>query len=267
MGFDNSTQFGQWRDYDVRLLRTSSEIIGDALERKRSEEVLLESEERYRDLFENMLDGAVLHRLIVDEDGNPVDYILEKIHSAAEKILSLKRKDTEDKRATEIYSGDTPFIERYARVAQTGKAEYFIDYYPRFEKWYEIASFCPERGHFANFFRDITDRRRSEEALRTSEEKYRTILESIEEGYLELDLKGNFTFLNDSVAKKMGYTKNELIGMNNRDYTTPETARKMYQIFNEIYRTGRPARVTDYEIIKKDGNSLIAEMSASLIRD
>ena len=55
--------------------------------------------------------------------------------------------------------------------------------------------------------RDLTDRKRAEETLRESEEKYRIILESIQEGYFEVDLAGNFTFLNDSLCKLMGYTR------------------------------------------------------------
>ncbi|MBL7135152.1 MAG: PAS domain S-box protein [Candidatus Marinimicrobia bacterium] len=134
----------------------------DITERKKAEEALRNSERDYRELFENMMDGLVVHKLIVDKNGKPVDYILEKVNSATERILSWKREDIEGKRATEVYGRDTPFIERYARVAQTGEAEYFIDYYPRFGRWYEITSFCPKIGHFANIFRDITERKRAE---------------------------------------------------------------------------------------------------------
>ena len=128
------------------LRQRISEMEKSKKRRKKAEETLQESEKRYRDLFEKALDGVILHKLIVDKDGNPVDYILEKMNNAAEKSLSWKREDIEGKRATEVYGGDTPFIERYAKVAQTGKAEYFIDYYPRLKRWYEIVSFCPKRG-------------------------------------------------------------------------------------------------------------------------
>jgi PAS domain S-box-containing protein len=115
--------------------------------------------------------------------------------------------------------------------------------------------------------REIEERQRAEEELRESAEKYRTILESIEEGYFEVDLAGNFTFFNDSLCRIAGYSRDELMGMNNRDYTSPEIAKEMYHFFNNIFRTGEPARVVDYEIFRKDGDTRVLEMSASLMRD
>ena len=90
-----------------------------------------------------------------------------------------------------------------------------------------------ERGNVMGILgigEDITERKKMDESLRESGEKYRTILESIEEGYFEVDLTGNFTFLNDALCKISGYTRDELLGMNNRQYTAPKTAKKMYQI-------------------------------------
>ncbi len=112
---------------------------------------------------------------------------------------------------------------------------------------------------------DITERKQVEEKLRQSEERYHTILETIEDGYYELDLNGNFTFVNNATCGHLGYTKEELIGMNNRAYTSPETAKKIYEIFSAIYKKGKSTNVFDYEAIRKDGTTITLELSVSLI--
>jgi len=103
--------------------------------------------------------------------------------------------------------------------------------------------------------------------LQESEEKYRTVLESIEEGYFEVDLAGNFTFLNEAICKILRYEKNDLIGMNNRKYMDEENANKIYHAFNKVYRNEKPAKVVDWELIRKDGTVCIVEISVSLIKD
>ena len=115
--------------------------------------------------------------------------------------------------------------------------------------------------------RDITERKRMEEALRESEEKYRTILENIEDGYYEVDLAGNFTFFNDSLWRVLGYSSEELMGMNDRQYTDKENAKKLFQTFNKVYRTGQPLKESDWEVIRKDGTKKYVEASVSLKRD
>ncbi len=107
----------------------------------------------------------------------------------------------------------------------------------------------------------------AEKALRESEEKYGTILHSLEEGYFEVDLAGNLTFFNDAFVRWSGYSKEELMGMNNRRYMDEETAKKVYQGFNEVYRTGEPANPFNWEIILKDGTRRWLETSVSLVRD
>ncbi|MDA3790240.1 MAG: PAS domain S-box protein [Desulfobacula sp.] len=114
---------------------------------------------------------------------------------------------------------------------------------------------------------DITERMQTEEALRESEEKYRTILESIEDGYYEVDMKGNFTFLNDSMCKILGYSKDELTGLNNRRYMDEENAKEVFKTFNRVYKTGQPYKAIDWELIRKDGSRCYVETSVALKRN
>ena len=114
---------------------------------------------------------------------------------------------------------------------------------------------------------EIAEKKQSEAALRASEEKYRTIIETIEEGYFEVDLGGSLKFFNESTCAILGYTQSELLGMNYRGFTDSETSDKMYQVFNQIYQTGKPVKVMDYGIIRKDATPRILSMSTSLICD
>jgi PAS domain S-box-containing protein/putative nucleotidyltransferase with HDIG domain len=103
--------------------------------------------------------------------------------------------------------------------------------------------------------------------LRQSEEKYRTILENIEDGYYEVDFDGNFTFLNDSMCLLFGYSQEEMMGMNNRQYTDKENAKKLFQAFNKVYKTGNSTNEFALQIIRKDGTKRFLESSISLQKD
>ncbi|MFP4532964.1 MAG: PAS domain S-box protein [Desulfobacterales bacterium] len=114
---------------------------------------------------------------------------------------------------------------------------------------------------------DITERKLAEEALRKSEEKYRAVLENIEDGYYEVDLAGNFTFFNDFVCRTSGRRPDEIMGINYREYTDAQNAKRLFQTFNEVYRTGIPSKAFDLEIIPKAGDRRNVEISASLIKN
>jgi PAS domain S-box-containing protein len=120
---------------------------------------------------------------------------------------------------------------------------------------------------YEGFIKDISDRKRTEEELKKSEERYRTILENIQEAYYEIDLAGNFTFVNDAICRHLGYSREELIGMNYHQYADETSAKRGYQLYSRVYQTGEPIEVLDAEIIRKNGTKGTYEMSVSLIRD
>jgi PAS domain S-box-containing protein len=105
------------------------------------------------------------------------------------------------------------------------------------------------------------------ETLHQSEERYRTILEEIQEGYFEVDLAGNFTFFNDSLFRYFGYSKEELMGMNYRQYTDKEHSKELFQAFNLVYSAGEQTEGFDWQIIRKDGTKRYVEASISLRKD
>ncbi|MBW1691993.1 MAG: hypothetical protein DRG87_06065 [Deltaproteobacteria bacterium] len=114
---------------------------------------------------------------------------------------------------------------------------------------------------------ELDELKKAYTALKRSEEKYRNLLDSIEDGYYEVDVNGNLTFFNNALCKIAGLPREKLNGMNNREYTSPETAKKMYQVFNKVYKTGEPAKEFDWEIIRTNGSKRYVEASVSLIKD
>jgi PAS domain S-box-containing protein len=123
------------------------------------------------------------------------------------------------------------------------------------------------RDTLESYKQEVLDRMRIEEALRESEEKYRTILNSIQEGYYEVDLSGNMMFCNDSLCGIIGYSRDELIGMNNRQYMPTEAFKRVYETFLRVYNTGEATKAFDWEVVTKDGAKKIVEASVTLIRD
>jgi PAS domain S-box-containing protein len=115
--------------------------------------------------------------------------------------------------------------------------------------------------------KEIIYRTQAEEAMRQGEEKYRTILNSIEEGYYEVDPDGNLTFFNDSLCKILGYSKDELVRLNYRKFMGAETAKQVFDTFESVYQSGKAAKAFNWESIGKGGEKKYIETSVSSILD
>jgi len=150
---------------------------------KRTEE-LRESEERYRSLFENMLGGFAYCKMLYDEQDRPVDFVYLDVNSAFERLTGMEK--VLGKRVSEVIPGikesSPELFEIYSRVALTGKPERFeIDFKP-LARWLSISVYSTRKGYFVAVFDDITERKRAEEVLKDSEERYRTAIEYSNDG-------------------------------------------------------------------------------------
>ena len=98
-------------------------------------------------------------------------------------------------------------------------------------------------------------------------ERFRNLVENINDGCFELDLAGNFTFINDSVCHILGYARDDVMGMNYRHYTDRETSKKLFKVYNKVYRTGKSIKELGWEITKKDGEKRYVVGSITLRKD
>jgi PAS domain S-box-containing protein len=97
--------------------------------------------------------------------------------------------------------------------------------------------------------------------------KYKSILESIEEAYFFIDLPGRLRFFNDGFSNLLGYTKSELNSMTIQDFTTAGTLYRISEIYRESKKTRKTVKISDYEIIHKDGSFRTLEITGSFIAD
>ncbi|HEX2905393.1 MAG TPA: response regulator, partial [Phototrophicaceae bacterium] len=115
--------------------------------------------------------------------------------------------------------------------------------------------------------RDVTQQRRAEEALRHSEERYRTLLEQIKEGYYEINLDGQLTFCNNSLGEVLGYARSDLLTQRIDDLMDAYNAANLRQLAQQVFATGQPATAQDCEIITKTGERKSIEISALAMRN
>ena len=107
----------------------------------------------------------------------------------------------------------------------------------------------------------------ADELSRKGEERYRGILDNIEEAYYEVDLNGSLTFFNNTAVINLGYTNNEMMGMNFRQYVDNENRLKVFEAYSSVFITGESLKGIDWELISKSGDIIPVESSISLIRD
>jgi len=131
----------------------------------------------------------------------------------------------------------------------------------------EISSTIKLKQQIEALQNEIKQLKKNEAGLSLDKNRFQTIFDSMEEIFFEFDLNGDLINFNPALCKLSGYTPEELVGKNNREYVSPETAKRMYQIYNEIFTTGKPAAISDYEIFAKDGQTRALELSAYLIKD
>ncbi len=140
-----------------------STVSRDITESKRIQDQIRKSEEDHRNLITRMQLGLAVHKIILDDNGTPVDYIFLDINPAFERFTGLKKEDVIGKRVLEILpKTEDIWIQNFGKVALTGESITFEDYSRELNKYYNVVAYQPQHLHFAVLVEDITKRKRDQ---------------------------------------------------------------------------------------------------------
>jgi len=241
-------------------------LLDEIEQRKKAEYALQENEKEYRSVFENTGTATIL----IEED-----MTISKINAKATELAGCSKSDREGsvKIVDFVGEADRERLKQYHEGRRKREGEWPSEYTFKFtdkqgntKDVFIQTSMIPGTKRSIASMVDITSRVQAENALRRSEEKYRSILENIEEGYFELDLLGNLLFFNNSLCKITGHSREELLGVSYKEYSSQESAERMLAVFKQIIRTGRPVVLADLDINLKDGRVITVDLSATPIK-
>lgn len=164
------------KPFEERELATTVEM---ALYRHKSDRQLRESEEKYRTLFNTLMEGFCIIEVILDPDGRPVDYRFLEINPAFAVLTGLE--NAQGRLMRELAPDHEAYwFEIYGKVALTGESARFMNEARALNRWYDVYAYRmgqPEERQVAIIFNDITDRKKAEDKLLASRKAALNLME------------------------------------------------------------------------------------------
>ncbi|MHA2247215.1 MAG: PAS domain S-box protein [Candidatus Hodarchaeales archaeon] len=257
-----------YQTYKFPIIRKNKgDLLGgisiDITERKQAEEALKESEERYRELFNNMSSGVAVYEAINEGE----DFVFKDFNKAGEKIEKTPKKQLLGTSVLDKFPGIKTFglFEVFQRVWKTGIPEYYpISLYKdqRITGWRENFIYKLPSGEIVAVYDDVTTRKQVEVALEKSEKKYRSLFESAPIGIGIANLEGYVLETNQKILEIMGYTSEEIKTVSLGDtYVNPEDRKKL------LKEIGESGQVRDFEVQlkRKDGTPYYCLLNINLM--
>jgi PAS domain S-box-containing protein len=228
-------------------------IFRDITERKKAEEVLKESEDKYHSLFATMNEGFILAEVVTNDQGRPVDYRFLDVNTAGEKYFGRPRSKIIGQTYRAIGGGkaDPEWIEKLGQVALTREPLSLDSYAPVGGQWVSLKAYSPRAGQFAAVFENITERKKAEDGLKQREDRFRVLIENLRSGVALIDESGQFSVYNSSFLRLFGLSKDsDIMSVNNQKWSDwkvyEEDGKTLLHVdehpVRKVAMTGKPVR-------------------------
>ncbi len=222
---------------------------------------LQQSEERYRLLFDSMLNGFALHEIICDAADQPVDYRFLSVNPAFERMTGLRATEVTGRTVREIMpQTERRWIECYGRVALTGEPTQFQEYSEALQRHFEVSAFRVQPGQFATVFMDITAERQAAAKIR----EQAAMLNLAHDAITIQDLNHQITYWNHGAEQTYGWSSAEAFGQNAEKLLKldPFTISQGKQL---LQKNGYWTRELTAQT--KAGHAVLINATATLVRD
>jgi PAS domain S-box-containing protein len=233
--------------------------------RHRAQESPSLSQDMYRVLFSTMREAFVLHKAVLDENGNPSDFQFIEANPAFERQTGLKRNDIVGKRVSEVFPADQAAIIVNAGKQALSQSIRFEQYASDLGRCFDVHAFSPKKGMFATISIDVTDEKSTKRELQEANEVLRGLVGASPIGIVAMDLEGKIKTWSRAAERMFGWREDEIIGHYNP--TVPDNAREEFESLRQRVLNGEVLTNIEIRRQKRDGSVIDVSLSSAALFD
>ena len=253
------------KNHQFALVKRSGKWeLMESHKKKQSGEDLLSPAQKFENLYNAMTEGVAMHEIVYNNSGKAVDYVILDVNPSFVRITGLSKEQAAGKRASQLYGiGQPPYLDVYAKVASSGEPTSFETYFPPMKKHFSISVISPSKGKFNTIFYDVTERKNTEEKLRSLSEREHFLAEIVRNASVAVGVgypDGRLGMVNAAFQKLTGYSEQELHRINWVKMLTPPEYKEFEK--EKLAELSKTKQVVQYqkEYIRKDGSRVPIEL-------
>ena len=225
-----------------------------------------------KNVINNMPVSFAYHKVIYDQNDNPVDYIFKVVNNKFEELTSLKRENVIDKKVTKVLEGikksEFDWIQFYGKLALSKESKTIEKYFKPLDKWFEVKAYSKKKGYFTTVFTDITKRKLKEQKLKSEKQRLNNIFNHLNDivwsaSWPDLEVQ----FVSKAVEDIVGYSTSDFKNDSNLLFkiTHPEDKSINERSIEQLAEEGYTER--EFRVISKDGDIIWIQDKGEMIYD